>query len=182
MGIFVSMNSLVFTLPGLYNSGPGHWQTHWEKEHGFIRIQQQDWNTPDCDDWAAAIDKVVTQHTLKQVVLVGHSAACAAIAYWAEKYKRKIKGAMLVAPADPDAASFPKGPTGFSPMPLHPLGFPSVIVASTDDEYVSLERARHFADRWGSEFTFICKGGHINSASNLGNWMVGFELLKQIAK
>ncbi len=25
----------VLTVPGLYNSGPGHWQTMWEREYGF---------------------------------------------------------------------------------------------------------------------------------------------------
>jgi uncharacterized protein len=176
------MNSVVFTLPGLYNSGPEHWQTHWENEHGLIRIQQKDWNTPECEDWINTIDAVVTQHPLKQVILVAHSAACCAVAYWAEKYKRKIKGALLVAPADPEAAIFPTGNSGFQPISLQPLGFPSVLVASTNDEYVSLERARYFADRWGSEFTFLCKAGHINSASNLGNWPAGFELLQQLDK
>jgi predicted alpha/beta hydrolase family esterase len=128
------------------------------------------------------IDEIVMQHTLKQVVLVGHSAACCAIANWAVKYKRKIKGALLVAPADTDAPSFPAGNTGFQPMPLQPLGFPSVVVGSTDDECVSLERARYFASRWGSEFVFLCKAGHINSASNLGKWVVGFELLNELTR
>jgi predicted alpha/beta hydrolase family esterase len=67
-------------------------------------------------------------------------------------------------------------------MPITPLGFPSLVIASTDDEYVSLERAQYFANRWGSEFAFICKAGHINSASNLGKWPVGFELLNKLAR
>ena len=41
----------VFTVPGLYNSGPQHWQTHWENEYGFIRIEQKEWETPVCSDW-----------------------------------------------------------------------------------------------------------------------------------
>jgi predicted alpha/beta hydrolase family esterase len=36
----------LFILPGLNNSGPQHWQTHWEQLYGFTRIQQMDWDTP----------------------------------------------------------------------------------------------------------------------------------------
>lgn len=176
------MNAIVLTLPGLYNSGPEHWQTHWEKEHGFIRINQKDWDTPALEDWIASIDAAITNYPLDKVVLVGHSAACAAIAAWAAKHRRKIKGAMLVAPSDTEAPSYPAGPVGFSPMPIVPLGFPSLVVASNDDEYVTLERAQFFATRWGSEFAFLCKAGHINSASNLGKWQVGFELLEKLAR
>jgi hypothetical protein len=33
----------VLILPGLYNSGPEHWQSRWESRHpGFRRIQQDD--------------------------------------------------------------------------------------------------------------------------------------------
>ena len=94
----------IFTVPGLYNSGPQHWQTHWEKEHGFTRIEQQDWETPVCDDWLQTIDAVVTQHPLEKVILVGHSLACCTIVRWAEKYKRTIKGALLVGPSDVEAS------------------------------------------------------------------------------
>jgi predicted alpha/beta hydrolase family esterase len=180
--LFCRMNAIVLTLPGLYNSGPEHWQTWWEKEYGFTRVNQKDWDTPILEDWIASIDAAVTKHPLDRVVLVGHSAACAAIAAWAAKYRRKIKGALLVAPSDTEAASYPAGPVGFKPMPVTPLGFPSLVIASTDDEYVSLDRAQYFANRWGSEFAFICKAGHINSASNLGKWPVGFELLNKLTR
>ena len=173
---------IIFTLPGLYNSGPQHWQTHWEKEHGLIRINQRDWDTPDLAEWIATIDEVVTKYPVKNVVLVGHSSSCAAIAAWADKYKRKIKAAMLVAPSDTEAPSYPPGTKGFQPMPLNPLGFPSIVIASTDDQYVTLDRAQYFASRWGSEFAFICKAGHINSDSNLGNWPVGYQLLEKLAR
>jgi predicted alpha/beta hydrolase family esterase len=180
--LFCRMNAIVLTLPGLYNSGPEHWQTWWEKEYGFTRVNQKDWDTPILEDWIASIDAAVTKHPLDRVVLVGHSAACAAIAAWDAKYRRKIKGALLVAPSDTEAASYPAGPVGFKPMPVTPLGFPSLVIASTDDEYVSLDRAQYFANRWGSEFAFICKAGHINSASNLGKWPVGFELLNKLTR
>ena len=30
------MNGSFFTIPGLYNSGPQHWQTHWENEYVMV--------------------------------------------------------------------------------------------------------------------------------------------------
>lgn len=170
----------IFTLPGLYNSGPEHWQTHWEKEFGFTRIEQQNWETPVCNDWLQVIDETVTQYPLDEVILIGHSLACCTILRWAEKYQRIIKGAMLVGPSDVEAPSYPVGTTGFSPMPLYRLPFPSVVIASSDDEFVSLERAKYFAGSWGSEWINAGKLGHINSSSGLGNWAFGFSTLKTL--
>lgn len=174
------MNPIVFTLPGLYNSGPQHWQSHWEEEYGFIRIEQKEWDTPVCKDWINTIDAVITQHPPEQIILVAHSLACCTVIYWARQFNRVIKGALLVGPSDVDAPSYPPGTTGFKPMPLYKLPFPSITVASSNDEYVSIERAQQFARAWGSWLVNIGDYGHINSASNLGLWPEGMELLKQL--
>jgi len=167
----------IFLIPGLYNSGPEHWQTHWEKEYGFTRILQKDWNNPVCEDWIAAIDAMVSKAVVEEVILIGHSLGCASIVHWAAAFRRKIKGALLVAPSDVDAPSYPKGTTGFMPMPLNHLSFPSVVIASSNDEYVSMERAKYFAQCWGSECINAGDLYHINAASNLGNWPFGYQIL-----
>lgn len=170
----------IFTVPGLFNSGPQHWQTHWENEYGFVRIEQQDWETPVCDDWLQTIDAVVNQQPLNKVVLIGHSLACCTIVRWSEKYNRIIKGVLLVAPSDVEAPSYPPGTTGFSPMPKFKLPFPSIIIASSNDEYVTFERAKEFAGNWGSEFINAGELGHINSTSDLGLWPFGYTYLKRL--
>jgi uncharacterized protein len=172
--------SPVLVLPGLSNSGPQHWQTLWMARHpGFRRVEQKDWETPRCADWVANLDAAV-QHAGPQALLVAHSAACALVAHWVAAHGRKVRGALLVGPSDPEAASYPAGPTGFAPMPLVRLPFPSTVVASTDDPYVSLGRAELFARSWGSRFVNIGKAGHINSASGLGGWPRGLELLEEL--
>jgi uncharacterized protein len=176
------MTPSVFILPGLYNSGPQHWQTHWENEFGFTRIHQADWNTPACKDWISTIDEAVAKHPLEQVVLVAHSLACCTVVHWAKKYRRIIKGALLVAPSDNEAPSYPPGTRGFKPMPLFKLPFPSIVITSINDEYVTFERARSFAAAWGSELVSAGECGHINSASNLGMWPQGFEQLQKLIK
>ncbi|MCC5763559.1 alpha/beta hydrolase [Klebsiella pneumoniae] len=38
--------SQILLLPGWQNSGPGHWQTEWERLHGYQRVQQHPWMLP----------------------------------------------------------------------------------------------------------------------------------------
>ena len=176
----VKYSGNIFIVPGLYNSGPDHWQTHWEKEFGFVRIGQKDWETPVCDDWTQTIDSIVAGYPSAEVILVGHSLGCCTVVRWAEKYKRIIRGALLVGPSDVEAPSYPTGTTGFSPMPVYHLPFPSIVIASINDEYVTLERANEFAENWGSELINAGELGHVNSASNLGNWSFGLAALQKL--
>jgi hypothetical protein len=172
----------VLILPGLYNSGPAHWQSRWESAHPeFRRVMQDDWEQPRCADWIARLEAAVS--ATPGAVLVAHSSSCAVIAHWVEKSgPGRVKAALLVAPSDPDAASYPSGPTGFGPMPLRPLPFESIVVASTDDPYVTLERARSFAKGWKSRFVSAGAAGHINSQSGLGDWPIGFALLQELRR
>jgi uncharacterized protein len=170
----------IFTIPGLYNSGPQHWQTHWENQYGFTRISQKQWETPVCDDWLSTIDDFLAPYPLAEAILVGHSLGCCTIVKWAEKYGRKIKGALLVGPSDVEAPFYPPGTRGFSPMPDFKLPFRSIVITSSDDEYVTLERAKEFAANWGSELVIAGDAGHINSASNLGDWPFGYAYLQKL--
>jgi hypothetical protein len=170
----------VLLLPGLYNSGPEHWQSFWERsEPGFLRIEQQDWETPRRNDWVATLDHAVLGAG-PEVVLVAHSTACALVVFWARATRHRVRGALLVGPSDTEAGSYPAGPVGWQPMPLDRLPFPSIVVASEDDEYVSLARAQHFAHAWGSAFRNIGHAGHINSASGLGAWPEGRAMLAEL--
>jgi len=173
----INFKSIILILPGLGNSGPEHWQSLWEKRFGFIRIEQVDWETPVCADWIKTIQSYIDQHDPVDVILVGHSLACATIAYWAKEYNITIKGALLVAPSDTAADTFPTGTKGFSPVPLIKLPFKSITVASNNDFYVTTERAGLFADSWGSKLINIGDAGHINVVSGMGEWKEGLEYL-----
>lgn len=172
---------LTFILPGLTGSGLEHWQSYWERNDPQCqRILQDDWDNPRCEDWMATLERAVAA-AQSEVVLVAHSAACALVAHWVAtaplELVARIRGALLVAPSDPEGQNFPGGPSGFAPILLLPLPFPSVVVASENDEYVSVEQARSYADAWGSAFVNIGAAGHINSASQLGAWSAGYALL-----
>ncbi|MDI1322970.1 MAG: alpha/beta fold hydrolase [Algoriphagus sp.] len=168
-------------VPGLGNSGPGHWQTFFENSGpNFIRIQQQDWEAPACEDWIRKIDQLVSKYPLSSVILIGHSMGCTAIAHWAKKYQKEIKGALLVAPSDLEAPVYSFPATGFTPIPQEKFNFRTIVVASENDEWVSPDRARFFAANWGSEFISLGKAGHINVASGYGDWKEGLVILKKL--
>lgn len=175
-----SFKSTILILPGWGNSGPEHWQTRWEHEFNFIRVEQQNWDTPTCDDWVEALDRKVMMFDPEEVILVAHSTACILVAFWAGRYNRRVKGALLVAPSDTEASSYPQGPTGFTPVPLKKLPFPSITITSMDDQYVTLDRAQRFADSWGSELVNVGKKGHINTAAGYGAWPEGLEYLRKL--
>ena len=174
----------VLLLPGLYNSGPDHWQSLWEIKHSeYQRVQQRDWETPRCADWVQTLHHSIYSRGNGSIVLAGHSLACATIAHYAAMHgdcEGRVAAAFLVAPSDVEAPSYPPGSTGFNPMPLRQLPFRSVLVASTDDPYLSPERAEFFARAWGSRFFKIADAGHINAASGYGPWPEGEAWLEQL--
>jgi len=169
----------IVTVPGLGNSGPDHWQTLWDAEDPPCRrVHQADWETPSRADWVSTIDAAVAA-CAGSVLLAAHSLGCIAVVHWGG-LGRSIQGALLVAPADVEAPSMPAGPRGFAPIPLRRLPFPSLVAASTDDPYVSIERARHFAGAWGSAFADVGALGHINALAGLGAWPAGRALIRRL--
>ena len=84
--------------------------------------------------------------------------------------------------ADPEASSFPLADTTFKPVPFDPLPFPSMVIASSDDPYVTAARARAFARAWGSRLVEIGPAGHINGDSGHGAWPEGEALLEEFCR
>jgi uncharacterized protein len=167
-----------FIIPGLGNSGPDHWQTYFEQTgENFKRISQQEWDAPDCSDWVSAIDKAISTYDASTVVLIGHSLGCTTIAHWAKQSGKRIRGALLVAPSDIENPVYTFPATGFAPIPINRFNFPTIVVASMDDPWVSIERAKLFAKNWGSQFINIGEAGHINAISGYGKWDEGLTIL-----
>jgi uncharacterized protein len=101
------------------------------------------------------------------------------VAQWAKRFPKAIKGALLVAPSDIENPAYTFTMTGFTPIPLGKLPFKSIVVSSTNDIWVSEERAKFFANACGSEFISIGEAGHINVAAGYGEWPFGLELLQE---
>jgi len=91
-------------------------------------------------------------------------------------------GALMVAPADIEGPWVPSGSLyeRFKPMPLNKLQFPTTIVASTNDPYLTLDRAEELSVSWGSRLESVGPLEHIGSEARLKNWMQGWRILEEL--
>ncbi len=176
-------------LPGLGNSDVDHWQSLWAlKWPNSLRFQPDSWNEPILTDWLQALDTALDDAE-GEVLLVAHSLSCLLVAHWAldrdidtNKALRlaKVSSALLVAVPDPDAHTFPPEASSFHGVPAGPLPFPALVVASSDDPYATTAYARQQAMAWQADFVDVGACGHINAASQLGEWPQGWALLEAL--
>lgn len=178
----------ILVIPGWTNSGPDHWQTRWERKLPNVqRVEQDDWEKPLLTDWVARIVTAVAA-AKRPVVLVAHSCGVSAVVHAAPQFPPgKVVGAFLVSPPDLEHPSEPGGAWlatggGFHPVPTAPLPFPSMVIASANDPYVTLARAQEMALDWGSDFADAGQSGHINTDSGHGPWPEGLLKLGQLMK
>jgi predicted alpha/beta hydrolase family esterase len=173
----------ILVVSGLWNSGPQHWQTHWERKYSkWERVAHRDWHSPDRDEWVSELDAAIAACNGRPI-LVAHSLGCMLVAQWtqwacADGSPLKIAGAFLVAPSDVEAPSYPIDAGAFRPIPMQPLPFPSMVVASTNDDYAHIDRSRAFAQAWGSKLVEIGDAGHINADTGFGPWPEGQRMLE----
>ncbi|WP_267882744.1 RBBP9/YdeN family alpha/beta hydrolase [Streptomyces sp. NRRL S-813] len=92
-------------------------------------------------------------------------------------------GAFLVAPPDPQGPVFPRqAAAAFIEVSAQPLPCPALVVGSTNDPYCTPGAAAGFAARWEARWHLAGACGHINSASGLGSWQHGRELLDSLTQ
>ena len=146
------------------------------------RVEQEDWDRPDRDAWIGQLSRAV--RGAPGAILIGHSLGCPLIAHLAaQQPDLPIAGALLVAPADVDADDdLSPQLREFAPMPLARLPFPSVVVASTNDPYVTIARVRCFAAAWGARFVNAGPRHHINVAAGFGPWPAGEKILDELVR
>ena len=172
----------VWLLPGWQNSDAGHWQSLWQQQFGYQGLEQHNWQHPLRGDWSIRLQETVLDAP-GPVTLVAHSLGCILVEWWAahsQVAKTKVRGALLVAPVDTELESLRGALPSWSPVLLHKLPFPSILVGSENDPNCSLARAQAMADGWGSRFVNAGAAGHINTASGLGLWDDGLALLKTL--
>jgi hypothetical protein len=173
----------ILIVPGLNGSGPSHWQTLWEEKYGYERVEQRDWGSPDLVEWVTTLDAVITA-SLERTIIVAHSLGCLAVAHWANAYPEKtskIQSALLVAPPDVELSSYiPEKLRRFATHNVIP--FPSVLVGSENDHYMTLASVRRLAEHWKSRFVNAGAVGHINLDSGHGPWPLGKTLLMDLIK
>ncbi len=173
----------ILIIPGWSGSEEDHWQSRWQRSLKTARrVEQEDWFEPSLDAWRGRIQAAVAE-AARPVVLVAHSLGVATTVHAAAALPHeRIAGAYLVAPADVDNAD--KWPItrgydpvhslqGFAPVPRERLPFPSMLVASANDPYCSLKRAKELAGNWGAKVIEAGECAHLNVSSGHGPWPEG---------
>lgn len=176
------MTTRVLSLPGWNGSEPTHWQSLWERlDARIVRVEQASWSRPLFAEWKARLEAALAE-SAEPTVLVGHSLGALLAVHAGQLKGAPIAGALLVAPPDLDAPDLASANTvhTFRPLPLERLPFPTTLVHSDDDRFLSVPRAQAYAAAWGSTLVNIGKRGHINADSGLETWAQGFELLRAL--
>jgi predicted alpha/beta hydrolase family esterase len=163
-------------VPGLKSSGPMHWQTWLEhRVAGSLRVSQRDWNDPHLPDWSSRVRREIARAT-GSIFIVAHSFGALAAVQAASDHTERIGGVLLVAPADPDRFGIAEF------LPSKPLGFPAIVVASTNDPWMMFERAAHWARLWKADLVSLGDAGHINADAGFGPWPEALALLERLRR
>ena len=175
----MSSQPTLVIVPGWRNSGPSHWQSLWAQQlPGAVRVEmtEDDWQHPKRNVWVQAIARIILAQP-GPVVVAAHSLGCIATTHLPSDVARHIRGALLVAPADPERRGVL---ADFAPVPYQPLPYRSVLVASTTDPFCPVRTAGAYARSWGSEVVRLQNAGHINIESGHGEWPLGLALLQSL--
>jgi predicted alpha/beta hydrolase family esterase len=164
----------LLVVPGLHDSGPAHWQSWLQAQlRDSVRVVQDDWSTPDLARWADRIESTLQAAGPGPWLVAAHSFGVLALAHLMgrrmaaqaagdEPMPLGLKGALLVAPADP--VKFGVGDR----LPQEALPLTTTLVASDSDPWMIAGQARHWAGVWGSGHLNLGDAGHINAESGFG--------------
>ncbi|MDR1890064.1 MAG: alpha/beta hydrolase [Zoogloeaceae bacterium] len=174
MSLHPDSASSFLIVPGLHNSGPDHWQTWLEKLLPRVRrVQQADWEAPRLPVWADVVRQAL-QETDVPLWIIAHSFGCLASVAAARAFPHKVRGALLVAPANPERFRIPAHELAGA------LPFPTRLIASANDPWMPLDSACRWAETWGSDFIDVGCLGHINTESGHGPWPAALEHLREL--
>ncbi|MCL2449855.1 MAG: alpha/beta hydrolase [Polyangiaceae bacterium] len=179
--------SLVF-LAGLGNSPADHWQRFWFDELSSsahaLWVDHHDWNRVSRGHWVTELDAAIdgADAAERPIVFVAHSLGCLLAAEWIDENRdAPLEGALLVAPPDLSAQTAPKEVSGFrSPFSLGAFPCRTIVAASADDPFATVDFARRLADHWKARWVDVGPRGHINAESGLGRWPEGRALLGEL--
>ncbi|WP_455475279.1 RBBP9/YdeN family alpha/beta hydrolase [Bartonella sp. B17] len=168
----------ILIIPGYKGSDPDHWQTRWEQKLSTARrVKQAHWSKPIREEWVNEVSVAIAQ-AQKPVAIIAHSLGVPTAIHAIAQNSEKVSGAFFVAP--PDVANEkirPQHLKTFGPYRREKLPFPSVVVASRNDQFCEFSVAEKLADDWGALFIDAGQSGHINVESGHGPWPEGLMIL-----
>lgn len=175
----------IIMVPGLGNASPFHWQSRWQERMSTARrVEQDDWDMPRRDAWVSRLVEAV-EEARKPVILIGHSVGVLTIVHAAPQLdSKRIAGAFLVGASDWEREGMAEkfGDHGFAPVPREPLGFPGLMLASSNDPTCAVEKAEHWARDWDVRFGNAGEAGHFEPESGHGPWPEGLMAFAKFAQ
>lgn len=172
----------ISTIPGIFGSDADHWQTRWEQNYGFKRIEQENWDLPVYPVWEQRLLEHISKNPQpKSHILVAHSMGCLLTIKALHHIHPFVKGIFLVAPPDLRNNALLSRFNTFDTIPLHTLNVPGHIVYSENDLYATPAFAERLGRIWGFTTINVGQKGHINSDSRLGDWDEGYALFREFA-
>ncbi|MFM2479915.1 RBBP9/YdeN family alpha/beta hydrolase [Celerinatantimonas sp. YJH-8] len=168
-------------LAGIGNSGSEHWQRQWYLESEQATwVEHSNWEQPVMEQWLDDFEHaLVSIH--EPVVVIAHSLGCVLFTEWLRCHDLgQVSGAMLVAMPNVLGPEFPEQAVHFSNLGTYCDCCPAVIVASEDDPYASIEHAYNQGRALNAAVHNIGAVGHINGQSNLGYWLEGQMILRDL--
>ena len=181
------MTPTTLFVPGLRDHVAEHWQTHMAAQiPGSVTVEPLTENRLCRKARVAALDAALASIE-NEVVLVAHSAGVLMTVFWDLMPSCRIRGALLVTPADvetPLPEGYPKfddlDANGWLPIPRQRLSFPAVVVASRNDPLAARDKVADLASAWGAKLHDAGEVGHLNPAAGYGPWAKGMELRSEL--
>lgn len=179
----------VLFVPGLRDHVEDHWQTHTARAIlGSVTVEPLRVDGLSRAARVAAVKEAVDA-IQGDVIIAAHSAGCLMVAHCAEDPSFKVRGALMVTPADvenPLPEGYPKmadlDENGWLPIARTTLPFPAIAVASRNDPLAEFEKVEQLAWEWGAELHDAGEVGHLNPAAGFGPWPVAAELLAKLVQ
>jgi uncharacterized protein len=174
-----SSETEILVIPGYEGSGPIHWQSRMVAKLSTARfVQQPDWLYSSLSDAVGQVVAAVDAAS-KPVVFVTHSVGGVVLVHAVSSLRQlglidRVRGAFLVVPpASRTLATLQNIDPAIADLPRDPLPFPTVLVASNNDEFSTMLEATDLAQALGAKLIEAGDAGHINTASGHGPWPEG---------
>lgn len=177
-------DSDILMVPGLHNASPFHWMSRWQDNMSTARrVEQDDWDRPQRETWTNRLIDAVDAAD-KPVLLIAHSVGVLTVVHAAPAIAPKIAGAFLVGPSDWERPELKGkfGDHGFDPVPRTPLGFPGLLLASSNDPTCNIMKAEAWARDWDVRFGNAGEAGHFEPESGHGPWPEGLMALARFTQ
>jgi predicted alpha/beta hydrolase family esterase len=182
------MSATVLFVPGLRDHVEDHWQSHAARAiPNSVTVQPLTEGRLSRQAQVEAV-KNALRAIEGDVIVVAHSAGCLTIVHCVQDPAFKLRGALLVTPADVESP-LPEGypnladleANGWLPIPRTSLPFPTIVVASRNDPLAEFGRVEELARDWGAVLYDAGEVGHLNPAAGYGPWPVAAELISRLA-